>query len=87
MLGHVRLSEHDRLLGIDTFGNQQRGNFAYLVFQYSRVLRNRNGVQVYNAENILVFILLGSPVFRGSQIVADMNITCRLYARKHTFFH
>jgi hypothetical protein len=44
-------------------------------------------MKIDKAENAVVLSLQRYPVLNRPEIVPDMDITCRLNARKHTLFH
>ena len=54
--------------------------------QQLRVLRHGQGVQVDNAEYVVVFVLLCHPILDGAQIITNMQITTRLNTGKDSFF-
>ncbi len=87
VLRHRRL-HHDRgLLRIDARGQKQRGDLQDLGAQLGRLLINRDGVQIDDAEDALVVVLDLDPVLQRAQIISDVQIAGRLNAGEDACFH
>ena len=57
MSTNVGLHENGGQFGVDAGGKEKAGHLTYLGFQGFRLLRNRDGVQVNNAKDIIKFSL------------------------------
>src|SRR5438270_956451 len=51
------------------------------------IYRYREGVHVDDAEDVVILRLGLFPVAQSSQVVAQVHLTCWLYAREDTLFH
>ena len=85
MLFHVRLHEHDALLGIETSGVQTHRHVHGQLGEIGRFVRLRDRVQVDNAEQTVVLRLQPDPVLHGAEVVADVQLAGRLDTAEHTF--
>ena len=82
MGGNMRLDEH-RLLFHDP-ARQVDGRQAQRVLpQCRRILRDGDGVQVDDAKDVVVLILVPDPVPNGTQVVTEVKATARLDAGEH----
>ena len=70
VLGDLRLQEERAALRIDARGEQRRGKLACQRAQRRGVLRNGDGVEVDDAEDVVVAILVGNPVADRANVVA-----------------
>ena len=52
-----------------------------------RVLRQRDGVEIYDAVKALVSFLQGDPVFQCAEVVSDVKLAGRLCTAENAFFH
>jgi hypothetical protein len=75
MRGHRGLRDYSGMLWIDAGGDEKRGNLAVLGAQLIRLLVNRDRMEIDNTEDALIVILDLDPVFEGSEIIADMEIS------------
>ena len=87
MRRNARLHDDARVLRIDARGQEKRGKFADFRPQFLRILIHRDRVQIHDAEDTFVVVLDPDPVRQGAEIVADMQIAGRLYARQNAGFH
>ena len=79
MGGNMRLDEH-RLLGLDP-ARQIDGRQAQGVLPESRrILRDGDGVQVDDAKDVVVLVLVPDPVPERTQVVAEVKAAARLDA-------
>ena len=81
--GNLALIEHDVLLRIDAGGEERSRHLAGVVLQLARVLPDRDGVQVDDAEQAIVVVLQLHEALDGAEIVAEMEIAGRLDAGKN----
>src|SRR5881397_943854 len=83
MLGDLALVEHDMRLRVDARGDKGRGHLADGARQLGGILPGRDGVQVDDAIDAVVALLqLDEPLDRA-EIVAEVQVTSRLHARKN----
>lgn len=81
---HLRLLEEDGPLRVDTTGQQAGSHVQYAAPQLQRLLRLRDGVQVYDAVHHRgVLVLQGDPVLQGAQVVAEVGHPGGLDPREH----
>src|SRR5581483_6569595 len=67
-------------------GDERRRHLADRARQFGRLLPYRDGVQVDHAiDAVVAFLQLDEPG-DGTEIVAEMQIAGRLYAREHALF-
>ncbi len=83
----VGLDEKDRAFRVNAGRQEQAGDLADPRLQLLGVLLDGDGVEINDAEDIVVFLLTGHPVFDGSQVVADHEGARRLNAGKNALFH
>ena len=84
MLGDLALVEDDVLLRIDAAGDERRGHLADVARQLGRVLPDRDRVQVDDAIDAVVAVLQLHEFLDGAEIIAEMQVSGRLHAGKHT---
>src|SRR5580658_7342818 len=75
------------MLRIDTSGQEQSRSLQDLRAKLARLLIQRDGVQIDNAEDALVVTLDFNPVFQGAKIISDVKITGGLNAGEDSCFH
>jgi myo-inositol-1(or 4)-monophosphatase len=73
MFLHPRLYEQRAFRGIESSCQQRQSHVGGSCAQISRLVRHRDGVIVYDAEERLVFVLQINPVFDGSEVVSDVQ--------------
>ena len=78
MRGHVRLDEH-RLVRFDPARQVDRGQIEGVFPQCRRVLRQRDGVEVDDAKDVVVAVLVANPVADRPEVVANVEAATRLY--------
>ena len=78
MRGHVRLDEH-RLLRLDPARQVDRGQVEGVFPQCRRVLRQRDRVEVDDAKDVVVAVLVANPVANRPEVVANVEAATRLY--------
>src|SRR6202022_822833 len=83
MRGDVRLDEH-RLVGLDPAGQVDGGEVEGVFPERGRVLGQRNGVQVDDAEDVVVLVLVADPIADCAEVVANVEATARLDAAEHS---
>lgn len=71
---YVGLDEKNGPFRVNPGSQKQTCRFSNLLFERIRILRNGNGVQVNDAENVVIGRLRNNPVPYGPQIIADVNI-------------
>lgn len=82
MLARVRLQEKNRPLRIDAGGEQVFAIRIVIFEQRVTRRRQRQGMQVDDAEDVVILLLLQHPVANGAEIVADMAVARWLDAGK-----
>ena len=87
MGGNLRLHEDRRLLRVQASCQVQGRHLLAAFPQGLGILRNRDGVLVYDAENRLVVVLDFRPVAQRTQVVADVQRAGGLHARKDPRLH
>ena len=73
VLVHMRLDEERAALRVHATGEERRGEPADADAQLGGILRERDGVQIHDAIDVLVDILLVHPVADSAEIVADVR--------------
>ena len=79
VLGHLRLIEQDRTLGVDTAGQQGGGHLAGVVGQLCGHMRLADGVEIGEEIEALTaggrgVVLHGDPVADGAEVVAEVEV-------------
>src|ERR1700736_5734662 len=82
--GDVRLDEH-RLVGFDPAGQVDGGEVEGVFAERGRVLRQRDGVQVDDAKDVVVLVLVADPVADCAEVVANVEATARLDAAEDSW--
>jgi hypothetical protein len=77
----------EECFGIDAAGEEERGDLIDLGAQFGRVLVDRDGVQIDDAEDRLIVILEVDPVLERAEVIADVEVAGRLDAAENTWFH
>ena len=85
MLANVALHEQDRFGRIDPSRQQRICHGDRIGAQGLRLGRKRECVQIHDAEDVVVGLLLGYPVPDRAQIVSDVAHTGRLDTGKDPF--
>ena len=75
------------MLRVDARGQKQRRGLEDLGSQLGRLLIDRDGVQIHDAEDALVVALDLDPVLQRPKIVPNVQIAGRLNAGKDACFH
>ena len=85
MDGNMGLEEQDIFLRVETAGDILSLLLEGTFTEFSGVLTDGNRVEI--GHEIVAFIVVDavSPILYGSEIVAKVEITARLYSRKHSF--
>ncbi len=83
MLVHVRLDEDGATLWVESAGDQHRVELARVGAQFGGILRHSDGVQIDDAEDVVVDVLLGGPMANRADIVAERWRVRRRDAGKH----
>ena len=76
------LVEDDAAIGIDAGGDIGGGHLAGLGAQLLRILRQRQRVQIDDAEDAVIVALHRNPVADRAQIIAEVQIAGGLDARE-----
>jgi hypothetical protein len=82
----VALAKDHALLGVEARGEVDGGHLPDLLPEHPGVLRHRDGVQVHDAEIVLVLILYGDPVLERPHVVAHMQVSARLNPAEYPLF-
>ena len=77
MRRHMGLDEH-RLVWLDPTGQVHRGQVEGVFAQHRGVLWQGDGVQVDDAKDVVVLVLVANPVADRSEVVADVKAATRL---------
>ena len=85
VLPHVALHEQDAALGVDAHGHQQGPHRERRAPQLLRLVRNGDRVQVDHAVHALVGVLVGDPMAKRPEQVAQVGGAGGLDAREDTF--
>ncbi len=85
MGGNMGLEEQDIFLRVETAGDILSQLLEGTFSEFSGVLTDGNRVEI--GHEIVAFIVVDavSPILYSSEIVAKVEITARLYSRKHSF--
>src|SRR5690606_19488555 len=81
--GYGRLVEDDAALRVDARGDIGGRDLARRAAQMLRILRQGQRVQVHDAEDAVIVLLQLHPVPDRAQIIAQMQVPGRLYAREN----
>ena len=73
MGGHLALNEHCGALGIQSASQVERRSAERVLSQASRIVGNRDGMQVNNTEKSVVILLQINPVADRAEPVAQMK--------------
>ena len=84
MLGYMALDKHDILFRIQAAGDILRQLRNGPAAQIRRVLPDRNGVHIHNAEQAVIFVLQRRPVLDGAHIGTQGQLSAGLNAGKNT---
>ena len=86
MLPHVRLYEDRGLPWVEPAGEVRRDSRASLLCKNAGFVsaRSRQSVQVNDAEEAIVLTLVFGPRLEGPEVVAKVQVACRLDARQHS---
>lgn len=82
----VRLDEDIGMGEINAAGEIERGDRVGIIREYLGIMRHGNCVQIHNTKEIVVLVLNLNPVTNRPQIVSEVEIAGRLYARKYALF-
>ena len=82
MARDAALVEDDAAVGIDAGGDVGGGHFVRLGAELKRVLRQRERVQIDDAEDAVEIALEAHPVADRAEIIAEMQVAGRLDAGK-----
>ena len=86
MLGHMALNKHDVFLGIQTTGNILGQLVDAAPAQGGGILPHGDGMHVHNAVQAVVLILQVHPVFDGTHIGAQRQLSGGLDAAENSLF-
>ena len=78
----VALHEEDAPVGVEPGGEQQRRGASGPGDQLGRVVRERDRVEVDDAVDRVVGVLVGDPLPHGPEVVAQVHVAGRLDARR-----
>jgi hypothetical protein len=78
VLVDVALHEEDAALGIKAGGEQLGGLRQRVGGELGRVVLLGHGVEVDDAVDGVIRLLVGHPVAHGPEVVAQMRFACRL---------
>jgi hypothetical protein len=83
------LHKKDRLLRINATGKKVDHHLAGIPKQVAGLVWHGHGVEIYNAVDTLMVFLQLNPIGYGTEIVADVNDTGRLYSGENAlaFLH
>ena len=91
VLGHLRLHEQRRLLGVKSYCKEYCHKVVSATAQVRRDVVNRDCVHIRNRINALILVLKFDHVFERADIVAQLQITrrlqCAIYDFLFLFFH
>ena len=85
VLVHVALREDDADLWVEPAREQPRSGFERASADLSRVVFDRERVQVDDAEDRVGLVLVRDPLAEGAEVVADVRRAGRLHSREHPF--
>ena len=80
---NVRLNEQRGPVGVDAYGEEDRRQLHRPSAHLGRLLGDRDGVHVHQAEVALVRVLSGRPVPQGPDVVAELDLAARLDPGEH----
>ena len=75
---HVALDEECALVGVNAAGEQCRRQLPRLPAQVVGFDFNGNGVEVHDAEEILLRVLVLDPLLERADVVAELRVPARL---------
>ena len=78
VLGHVALDEEGAAVGVEAGGQEVESRFVGPGPELGRVDVEGQGVQVDDAVEAVVHVLVGHPVAHRPEVVAQMQLTARL---------
>src|SRR5262249_41497500 len=81
----LALVKHDVAPGIDAACNEGGRDLAGCARQLNRVLPDRDRMQIDDAVDAIVAILQLNEFDNGAEVIAEMQITGRLYPGKYPF--
>ena len=86
MCFHLALHEDGALLRVQAASDIERRQFTGLAMKFLWVLGNGDGVHIHDAEEVLLLALFRHPAPDCTEIVANVQLSRRLYAGEHTHF-
>src|ERR1051325_968672 len=87
MFSYVRLNKNCRDVRIDSYSEINARQLTRFRGEHLWVLRQRDRVQIYYAEEALVFVLQRDPVAQRAEIISQVNVAGGLRAAKNSFKH
>ena len=82
---NIRLHENDGFLWIDSYRQIQGSHIQNMLPQGFRILRHGDGMLVHDTVNAFMIILQLYELLQCTQIISQVNVSCRLYAGKNSF--
>ena len=86
MGGNVALNEEDTLLRVNAAGEKQGVRLQRVFAEFRRILPYRDGVQIRQRENAVIFVLQGDPVLESAEIIAQGDGAARLDRAENDLF-
>jgi hypothetical protein len=83
VLGDVALHEHRRHVGVEPDGEQDRGELDRPLADHPWLLGDREGVEVDDAVEGVVFVLVLGPRPQRTEVAAQVGVSGGLDAREH----
>jgi hypothetical protein len=85
VLRHMGLEEQDRALRIDPARNQARGHLERIRFQGGGLPRHGHSVEIDDAIERIVLVLLSYPIPDRAQVIAEVGHAGGLNAAEYPF--
>ena len=83
--GHIRLHKHGRNIRINANGKIDSRELTRFCGEHLRILRQRDGVKIYDTEKTLIVTLERHPITQSAEIISQMNVAGRLRAAEDSF--
>ena len=83
---HLALNKEDAFLHIDAAGHQQSVGFQCIMPEFCGILTHRNGVQIRQSIDAVVFVLQSGAVFPRAEIIPQSDGTAGLDSTENNFF-
>lgn len=74
----MALNKDGALLRINAACDIHSDGLEGIICEFLPIVGNGNGVHVYDKEEIVVGVLIASPLAHGTEVVAEMQSSCGL---------